>query len=61
MSAITAIPRGLINVLINLLGNGKGGWQAIANSIAGVAIVMYLKKAQKVPYFLSFVLCSHAQ
>lgn len=57
MSAITAIPRGLINVLINLLGNGKGGWQAIANSIAGVAIVMYLKKAQKVPYFLSFVLC----
>jgi len=47
MSAITAVPKALINVFINLLGNGKGGWQAIANSIAGVAIIMILKKVKK--------------
>ena len=48
MSAITAVPKALINVFVNLLGNGKGGWQAIANSIAGVAIIMILKKVKKV-------------
>lgn len=48
MSSITAVPKGVVNVFINIFGNGKGGWQAIANSIAGVAVVLALKKAQKV-------------
>jgi len=47
MSSITAVPKGVVNVFINIFGNGKGGWQAIANSIAGVAVVLALKKAQK--------------
>eukprot|EP00729_Bicosta_minor_P003909 gene3909-22992_t len=45
--SITAVPKGVVNVFINIFGNGKGGWQAIANSIAGVAVVLALKKAQK--------------
>lgn len=77
MSSITAVPKGVVNVFINIFGNGKGGWQAIANSIAGVAVVLALKKAQKVSptlqcqipllsslvsFFLSFLVdCEHIQ